>query len=280
MAPITLYSPIVAPGTPRANNQPSEAQSSTEPSTKKSKKKNKKKETKSVQTKLRAHEMERRLETAAERDSSVAAFLQEFAKASAASGDEAAYANSFLSAIKALKPEISQARKWAQKKIEKDLKITDKELAMFQEKGKGKDDLDSTTVAPAPRSNGVVGAAPWWEAYSSVKPPVAVVPHIEFRSTGDGGTQKYRQKAGVSYDPNMYQDLASFSPTAPSSDRRLASVARYREALPRIARLKARMALNDPSLRAFGNATQPNVGRSGVPLAYDPNSPFRVRKNY
>ena len=264
MAPITLYSPIVAPGTPRANNQPSEAQSSTEPSTKKSKKKNKKKETKSVQTKLRAHEMERRLETAAERDSSVAAFLQDFAKASAASGDEAAYTNSFLSAIKALKPEIRQAQKWAQKTIEKDLKLSDSELAMFQKKEKGEELVDSR---------------PWWSDVPAGSPPGSVIPYNP-APVGDGGTQKYRQKAGVSYDPSMYQDLASPFPTAPNSDRRLASLARYREALPRIARLKARMALNDPSLRAFGNATQPNVGRSGVPLAYDPNSPFRVRKNY
>ena len=245
------------------------AQSSTEPSTNKSKKENKKKETKkketkSVQTKLRAHQMERRLETAAERDSSVAAFLQDFAKASAASGDEAAYTNSFLSAIKALKPEIRQAQKWAQKTIEKDLKLSDSELAMFQKKEKGEELVDSR---------------PWWSDVPAGSPPGSVIPYNP-APVGDGGTQKYRQKAGVSYDPSMYQDLASPFPTAPNSDRRLASLARYREALPRIARLKARMALNDPSLRAFGNATQPNVGRSGVPLAYDPNSPFRVRKNY
>ena len=227
------------------------------------KKENKKKETKSVQKKLRAHEMERRLETAAERDSSVAAFLQDFAKASAASGDEAAYTNSFLSAIKALKPEIRQAQKWAQKTIEKDLKLSDSELAMFQKKEKGEELVDSR---------------PWWSDVPAGSPPGSVIPYNP-APVGDGGTQKYRQKAGVSYDPSMYQDLAS-PPTAPNSDRRLASLARYREALPRIARLKARMALNDPSLRAFGNATQPNVGRSGVPLAYDPNSPFRVRKNY
>ena len=207
--------------------------------------------------------MERRLETAAERDSSVAAFLQDFAKASAASGDEAAYTNSFLSAIKALKPEIRQAQKWAQKTIEKDLKLSDSELAMFQKKEKGEELVDSR---------------PWWSDVPAGSPPGSVIPYNP-APVGDGGTQKYRQKAGVSYDPSMYQDLAS-PPTAPNSDRRLASLARYREALPRIARLKARMALNDPSLRAFGNATQPNVGRSGVPLAYDPNSPFRVRKNY
>ena len=244
------------------------AQSSTEPSTNKSKKENKKKETKKKETKsvkktLRAHQMERRLETAAERDSSVAAFLQDFAKASAASGDEAAYTNSFLSAIKALKPEIRQAQKWAQKTIEKDLKLSDSELAMFQKKEKGEELVDSR---------------PWWSDVPAGSPPGSVIPYNP-APVGDGGTQKYRQKAGVSYDPSMYQDLAS-PPTAPNSDRRLASLARYREALPRIARLKARMALNDPSLRAFGNATQPNVGRSGVPLAYDPNSPFRVRKNY
>ena len=244
------------------------AQSSTEPSTNKSKKENKKKEnkkkeTKSVKKTLRAHQMERRLETAAERDSSVAAFLQDFAKASAASGDEAAYTNSFLSAIKALKPEIRQAQKWAQKTIEKDLKLSDSELAMFQKKEKGEELVDSR---------------PWWSDVPAGSPPGSVIPYNP-APVGDGGTQKYRQKAGVSYDPSMYQDLAS-PPTAPNSDRRLASLARYREALPRIARLKARMALNDPSLRAFGNATQPNVGRSGVPLAYDPNSPFRVRKNY
>ena len=245
------------------------AQSSTEPSTNKSKKENKKKEnkkkeTKSVKKTLRAHQMERRLETAAERDSSVAAFLQDFAKASAASGDEAAYTNSFLSAIKALKPEIRQAQKWAQKTIEKDLKLSDSELAMFQKKEKGEELVDSR---------------PWWSDVPAGSPPGSVIPYNP-APVGDGGTQKYRQKAGVSYDPSMYQDLASPFPTAPNSDRRLASLARYREALPRIARLKARMALNDPSLRAFGNATQPNVGRSGVPLAYDPNSPFRVRKNY
>ena len=245
------------------------AQSSTEPSTNKSKKENKKKENKkkenkSVKKTLRAHQMERRLETAAERDSSVAAFLQDFAKASAASGDEAAYTNSFLSAIKALKPEIRQAQKWAQKTIEKDLKLSDSELAMFQKKEKGEELVDSR---------------PWWSDVPAGSPPGSVIPYNP-APVGDGGTQKYRQKAGVSYDPSMYQDLASPFPTAPNSDRRLASLARYREALPRIARLKARMALNDPSLRAFGNATQPNVGRSGVPLAYDPNSPFRVRKNY
>ena len=257
---MATYDPAQPPGSQRTTNQPSAAQSSTEPSTKKSKKENKKKETKSVKKTLRAHQMERRLETAAERDSSVAAFLQDFAKASAASGDEAAYTNSFLSAIKALKPEIGQAQKWAQKKIEKDLKLSDSELAMFQKKEKGEELVD---LRPW-----------WWNTYATANPPVSVDP-----PTGDGGTQKYRQKAGVSYDPKMYQDLAS-PPTAPNSDRRLASLARYREALPRIARLKSRMALNDPSLRAFGNATQPNVGRSGVPLAYDPNSPFRVRKNY
>lgn len=238
------------------------------------KKENKKKETKSVQKKLRAHEMERRLETATERDASVAAFLQDFAKASAASGDDAAYTNSFLSAIKALKPEIGQARKWAQKKIEKDLKLSDSELAMFQKKEKG-EELTGTQRWNTHPSRIVGRQGPLGPNISE--------PEDQYNTPGDllpDQVQKYRQKAGVSYDPNMYQDLASPFPTAPNSDRRLASLARYREALPRIARLKARMALNDPSLRAFGNATQPNVGRSGVPLAYDPNSPFRVRKNY
>ena len=230
------------------------------------KKENKKKETKSVQKTLRAHQMERRLETAAERDASVAAFLQHHAEVSAASGDAAAYTNSFLARIKALEPEIRQAKKWAQKKIEKDLKITDKELAMFQEKKKGKKRIEDP------------GSESWPREPATELPPYEPVPFPREPATEQGPSariQKYRQKAGVSYDPNMYVT----GPQLPES-RRLASLARYREALPRIARLKARMALNDPSLRAFGNATQPNVGRSGVPLAYDPNSPFRVRKNY
>lgn len=238
------------------------------------KKENKKKETKSVQTKLRAHEMERRLETAAQRDSSVAAFFQEFAKASAASGDEAAYTNSFLSAIKALKPEIGQARKWAQKNIEKDLKLSDSELAMFQPKKKGDQEKSQwLRDAIAAEQKQIDSYTPGSDARILAKERKQ-----GYLDQMDG--LEIGQRAGVSYDPKMYQDLASPFPTAPSSDRRLASLARYREALPRIARLKARMALNDPSLRAFGNATQPNVGRSGVPLAYDPNSPFRVRKNY
>jgi hypothetical protein len=246
------------------------------------KKKNKKKGTKfgTSQKQLRAHQMERRLETAAERDSNVAAFLQDFAKASAASGDEAAYTNSFLSAIKALKPEIGQARKWAQKKIEKDLKITDKELAMFQEKKKGKKRIEDPGSESWPREPATelpdIEPQPWPRQPATELPPYEPIAFPRAPSTEQGPSariQKWRQRAGVSYDPSMYQ-------AAPNSDRRLASLARYREALPRIARLKARMALNDPSLRAFGNATRPNVGRSGVPLAYDPNSPFPVRKNY
>ena len=246
------------------------------------KKENKKKETKSVKKTLRAHQMERRLETAAERDASVAAFLQHHAEVSAASGDAAAYTNSFLARIKALEPEIRQAKKWAQKKIEKDLKITDKELAMFQEKKKGKKRIEDPGSESWPREPATelppYEPVPFPGGPATELPPYEPVPFPREPATEQGPSariQKYRQKAGVSYDPNMYVT----GPQLPES-RRLASLARYREALPRIARLKARMALNDPSLRAFGNATQPNVGRSGVPLAYDPNSPFRVRKNY